>query len=95
MNIDGSTYRQWVEDRDKWYVSTLVEHGVLPEDILQGKWDQHCISVKVDIIKEVEILCIKGEPIGEPHRLHPEAIVRIVADYNKSKLIVPDHYKNN
>lgn len=49
--IENSTYAQWVEGRDKWYVNTLAEMGVHPSDILSGNWQEHGISIKVDILK--------------------------------------------
>lgn len=71
------TMEQYIEARDKWYVTTLSEAGTLPEDILNGNWEALGISLRVDTYKGEETLCIKGEPIGVSMKMHPDHLQKI------------------
>lgn len=73
----NSTYEQWVQDRDKWYITTLTDHGCHIDDILAGKWEQLHITLKVNMNDETETLYIKDRQVGESHKMHPTYTERI------------------
>jgi len=79
------TVKTWTESRDKWYVTTLSDAGVHPDDILSGNWTPHHISLKVNVQEQTETLYIKDKQIGDSHKLHPDILAKIIADAQKNK----------
>ena len=77
MEQQQSTWDQYIQSRDKWYVSTLSDAGVHIDDILEGNWDKLQITCKTNLAEGTETLCIKDAPIGQPHKMHPTHIEQI------------------